>query len=196
MAIEFYDLRKDPIKNYFMEKIQMTLANKEALKMMMEQKRKQDEIKKLPPPPIVELGDEDEEEEGPLGQKGAKSDKKSKPRKHSDEKKKQHASNSDKKKERSRMINSFLRLEKINADPQQEINLLEVITKYRNAIIVNDEVIRMNLNEQEKTLKEKLDNKRSEMLTLLAAYHSIRVNTMEPCQEPIIQLCGLYPTCG
>jgi hypothetical protein len=43
-CVEYYDSVKDPIKYYFLEKIQNTLANRETLKLLLKSKEEEDKI--------------------------------------------------------------------------------------------------------------------------------------------------------
>eukprot|EP01017_Pseudomicrothorax_dubius_P009561 TRINITY_DN13272_c0_g1_i2.p1 TRINITY_DN13272_c0_g1~~TRINITY_DN13272_c0_g1_i2.p1 ORF type:complete len:287 (-),score=72.25 TRINITY_DN13272_c0_g1_i2:120-980(-) len=152
IAVEHYDVRKDPIRHYFMEKMQNTIANKQTLKMIIEKQRLESTksvARERTDSDELELGDEVADlptissNPGPSLVETSSS-----------------YSMAKKKAERSRRISMFMKIESTKEDLRPEMEMHTILTTYENLTRNNDKDIRSYLKSQEKELMNKLQKRR------------------------------------
>jgi len=177
-AIEFYDSMKDPIKVYFMEKIQITLSSKESLRLIINEKEKEKEQKlkssaaaTTPSRRNSEVGEikdleayrtrsrmdsiaideiSDDEDEDPNEKEMAKM--------MSARKRRERQSFSKTRLERAQFVNMFVKVQ--SNKKQEEKFYQQMIQEFEVYTLQNDQLVKNDLSTQVSTIRHRLEQKK------------------------------------
>lgn len=157
----YYDSVKDPIKKYFLEKIQVCASSKHSLQVIMEEKvtKTKKEGKRKVNDSEDEEEEEDEEEIAKLEDKLTSMKANLRDRRYSVNTQKQI---------RSKQVT--MEIQTIEEGKQTQQNLPQMINKHMQAAGSNTELVMKGLSSQEERIRQKLEQR--------------RMNSFHKCRHP------------